>query len=253
MTEAPKRRAPAAERAVQILDRLAAAPDPLGVSELARDIGAPKSSVYGICETLVAAGVLYADTGGYSFTAHCLRWSGAYLNRSSLVSEFQRLLAKDGRLANYTVTLSALEGDEVVYLACRNSDRPLGFTFQIGMRLPAVYSATGKAMLSHLPDAARQDILAGPWRAPFTRNSVAGPERFEADARLWRDRGYAVDNGEIRDGMVCLGAAILDPAGAPVAGIAISMTSAEAGEDVQRELGAIVQDIAGSLAPHGMG
>lgn len=253
MTDTAKRRAPAVERAILILDRLASAPGPLGVSELAREIGAPKSSVYGVCETLVDAGVLYADPAGYSFSAHCLRWSGAYLNRSSLVSEFQRLLSRDDRLAHYTVTLSALEADEVVYLACRNSDRPLGFTFQIGMRLPAAFSATGKSMLSHLSPEDRHAVLSGPWRAPFTKNSVADLGTFEGEVARWRENGYAVDNGEIREGMVCLGAPILSPQGAPVAGIAISMTSAEARDDVQRDLGAIVRDIANSLSRHYMG
>lgn len=248
MTDKLKRRAPAVERAVQVLDRLAANAGPLGVSELAREIGAPKSSVYGICETLVSSGVLYVDSEGYSLSPHCLRWSGAYLNRTSLVSEFQRILSIDTRLANYTVTLSAMDKDQVVYLACRNSDRPLGFTFQIGMRLPAVYSATGKAMLSRLPLAERHAILAAPWPQPFTENGVPDLAQFDADADRWVKTGYAVDNGEIREGMICLGAPIIGPQGAPVAGIAISMTSAEARPEVQRELGGIVRDIADRLA-----
>ncbi|WP_330647239.1 IclR family transcriptional regulator [Thioclava sp. FTW29] len=250
MAEPSKRRAPAAERTILILDKLSAHPSPLGVSELAREMGLPKSSVYGICETLVAAGVLHSEPDGYSLSAHCLRWSSAYLTRSSLISEFQRVLSRDDRLANYTVTLSTLEQGQVVYLACRNSDRPLGFTFQIGMRLPAVYSATGKAMLSHLPEAERTAILHLPWPAPFTPNSVRDIAAFEADAQIWRQNGYAIDNGEIREGMVCLGAPILGPAGSPVAGIAISMTSAEASQVKQTELGAAIRDIAKSLAQH---
>lgn len=250
MTEPAKRRAPAAERTILILDRLAACTGPIGVSELARDIGAPKSSVYGICETLVDAGVLHSEPTGYSLSAHCLRWSGAYLNRSSLVSEFQRILSRDGRLANYTVTLSTLEKDEVVYLACRNSDKPLGFTFQIGMRLPAIYSATGKAMLSYIPEEERHAILSGPWHAPFTGNSVPDLATFDEKVETWRKQGFAIDNGEIREGMVCLGAPILGPQGIPIAGIAISMTSAEARPETQEELGKITRNIANTLAKH---
>ena len=250
MTDPAKRRAPAVLRAVHILDRLAATPEPVGVSDLARDIGAPKSSVYGICETLAEAGVLHSEDRGYSLAAHCLRWSGAYIERSSLVSDFQRILSRDTRLAQYTVTLSTLEGDQVTYLACRNSDSPLGFTFRIGMRLPAVYSATGKAMLSRLPLPERHAILAEPWHPPFTANSVADLASFDEASERWKNLGYAIDNGEIRDGMVCLGAPIIGPGGRPVAGIAISMTSAEARPEVQQELGGIVRDIAASMNLH---
>jgi len=249
MSTQVKRRAPAAQRTVLILDRLSTSSKPLGVSEIARDIDAPKSSVYGICETLVAAGVLHFEADGYSLGSHCLRWSAAYLNRSSLVSEFRRILAVDGRLASYTVTLSELDKDQVVYLDCRNSDKPLGFTFQVGMRLPAVYSATGKAMLSYISDEERHEILsAALWDAPFTANSVPNHKKFDADVKVWRAQGYAVDNGEIREGMVCLGAPILNPQGLPVAGIAISMTGAEARLEIQKELGTIVRDIANVLA-----
>lgn len=247
MTDSLKRRAPAAERAVRILDCLAASATPLGVSELARALDLPKSSVYGICETLADAGVLHVEVQGYSLSAHCLRWSGAFLNRSSIVSEFHRLLAKDRRLADYTITLSTLEGNEVVYLACHNSDKPLGFTFQIGMRLPAVYSATGKAMLSHMEAEERQAALALPWHPPFTANSVRSTAAFDAACATWRAQGYALDDGEIREGMVCLGAPIRDSRGRPVAGIALSMTSAEARPEVQRDLGAIVREVADRL------
>lgn len=250
MAEPSKRRAPAAERTILILDKLAASSTPLGVSELARCLGLPKSSVYGICETLVETGVLHSEPLGYCLSAHCLRWSGAYLKRSSLVSEFQRILSHDGRLANHTVTLSTLENDQVVYLACRNSDKPLGFTFQIGMRLPAVYSATGKAMLSHIPQDQRHAILSGPWHEPFTSNSVPDLHAFDEDAKVWQDQGYAIDNGEIREGMVCLGAPIFGPEGTPVAGIAISMTSTEARQDKQAALGTIICEVANSLARH---
>jgi len=250
MAEPSKRRAPAAERTILVLDKLAESNAAMGVSELARCLGFPKSSVYGICETLAETGVLHSDPQGYSLSAYCLRWSGAYLKRSSLASEFLRILSNDGRLANHTVTLSTLEKDQVVYLACRNSDQPLGFTFQIGMRLPAVYSATGKAMLAHLPVEQRHAILSGPWHEPFTKNSVRSMQAFDADALIWEQQGYAVDNGEIREGMVCLGAPIFGAEGTPIAGIAISMTSTEARQDKQADLGRIICDIAKSLARH---
>lgn len=248
MAESTKRRAPAAERAILILDRIATGPGPLGVSELARDLDVPKSSVHGICETLAAAGVLQAGARGYSLSAHCLRWSSAYLSRSSMVTEFQHILSQDRRLSDYTVTLSTLEREEVVYLACRNADKPLGLTFQIGMRLPAVYSATGKAMLSHLPRAECRALLETRWHPPFTTHGVRNLEAFETEAETWRARGYALDEGEIREGMTCIGAPILDARGRPVAGIAISMTSAEARPEILPGLGAIMRDIAGALA-----
>ncbi len=248
MNPSPKRRAPAAARAVSILDRLAVSPGPLGVSELARDLGLPKSSVYGVCETLVETGVLFAAPAGYSLTRHCLNWSAAYLRRSSLVSDFRRIMEADPGLASHTVTLSSLDGDQVVYLACQNAQKPLDFTFHIGMRLPAIYSATGKAMLSFLPAPQRAAFLDRPWPAPLTAGSVRDAGSFEAAAQRCRDKGYALDDGEIREGMVCVGAPIFGQDGLPVAGLAISMTSVEATPDTREKLGGIIREIAALLS-----
>ncbi len=248
MSEAAKRRAPAAARAVSLLDRLATSPVPMGVSELARDLEVPKSSIYGLCETLVEVGVLFATPTGYSLTQHCLRWSAAYLKRSSLASEFSRIIDGDPRLASYTVTLSSLDDDQVVYLACQNSEKPLGFTFQIGMRLPAIYSATGKAMLSFLPAPQRAAFLDRPWPAPLTVKSVRDAASFEAASKKCREKGYALDDGEIREGMVCVGAPIFGQDGLPVGGLAISMTSVEATPETRENLGKIILEIGTSLS-----
>ncbi len=245
-----KRRVPAIERAVAVMNMLADSPRPLGVSDIARDLGLPKSSVHGICETLADLDLLRLGPTGYGPGPRPLRWGSAYLARTSLVQEFQTQVARDSLLSDYTVTLSTLDGPNVVYLACHNADKPLGFTFQSGQNLPAVFTATGKAMLAALPPEDRRARLSGPWHAPFTRNSVADAAAFEAQLPRWRALGYAMDNGEIREGMICLGAAVLNADRRPVAGIAISLTAAEARPEVCETLGRVIVAVAARLAQY---
>lgn len=248
---APARRlVPAIERASAVMDLLAGSPRPLGLSEIARAAGLAKSSAHGICETLSALGLLRSEAAGYAIGPHALRWSAAYLGRTSLVSEFEALLASDDALRSATTTLSVLSGRDVVYLACHNSDRPLGFTFRAGERLPAPFTATGKAMLSALSETERQALLAGDWPAPLTPASVPDAARFETQAARWQTLGYAIDDGEVREGMVCLGAAVRDAQGRPVAGLATSFTSAEAAGDKRAALGRAVAALANRLSAH---
>lgn len=244
-----KRRVPAVIRAVAILDLLAQAPEPKGVSQIARELELPKSSVHGICETLRDLALLRSDGTRYDLGPRPLKWSSAFLQRSDLVTEFHRVLSNDSRISDYTVTLSSLQGSEVVYLACRNSTKPLGFMFQAGMHLPAVYTATGKAMLAQLDPKERKAALTGRWPAPLTARSVRDRNAFEKEAQRWRQQNYAVDDGQIREGMFCLGASIIDHAGRPVAGIAISMTAAEARPEIIKRFGKIVQQVAAAIAP----
>lgn len=79
-------------------------------------------------------------------------------------------------LSAYTITLSVIEGPEVVYVANRDSERGIGIHFRIGMRLPAVYTASGKALLASMSEAAFQEWLAFyppmTWPEPVTAHSV---------------------------------------------------------------------------------
>lgn len=249
-TPPSRRLVPAIERASAVMDLLSGSSHPLSLSAIARALGLAKSSAHGICETLTALGLLRSEATGYAIGPHALRWSAAYLGRTSLVQEFEALLASDEALRSATTTLSVLSGRDVVYLACHNSDRPLGFTFRAGERLPAPFTATGKAMLSALSAPERHACLAGDWPAPLTPNSVPDAAGFEAQAGRWTALGYAVDDGEVREGMVCLGAAVRDAQGRPVAGLATSFTSAEAAGDKREALGRAVAALADRLSAH---
>lgn len=246
--EAEQRLVPAVDRAVSILDFVADARGTLGVSEIARGLQLPKSSVHGLCETLVALNLLRSVTGGYAPGPRALRWASSFLGRSTLTAEFQNLVADEPVLAAYTTTLSILEKDNVVYLACRNSDKPLGFTFQVGQHLPSVFTATGKAMLAALSPDERAARLPHRWPRALTANSVADIAAFEAQASNWQELGYAVDEEEVREGMVCIGATIVDERARPVAGIAASLTTTEARPDVRAEIGRVITKAAGYLS-----
>ncbi|WP_225934573.1 IclR family transcriptional regulator [Cupriavidus sp. EM10] len=129
---------PAVVRAVQVLDAIAASPDPLTLADLTRLTGAPKSSLHGMCDTLVQLQLIKRLPGGaMAMGPHVMTWASAFLRQTQITEEFRALWDQSDAFHDATVTLSMLEGDEVVYLACQNGDRPLGVTFRIGMRLPA--------------------------------------------------------------------------------------------------------------------
>lgn len=240
---------PALGRATAVLDLLAESGQPIGLSDMSRQLGIAKSTLHGLCETLSELDLLQVSPAGFEVGPHALRWSAAYLARNDLVRAFDRL-AQDPRLAEQTLTLSVLERGDVIYLGCRNSNRPLGFTFRIGMRLPAVFSATGKAMLSCMPDSERRAHLAGAWPLPYTPASTPDAASFEAQLSEWRARGYAVDAGEIREGMICVGVPVRDASGRVAAGLAISMTDAEAKAAGTDHFAAGIRELAEQLTWH---
>ena len=109
--------------------------------------------------------------------------------------------------------LSVLSGNEALYVAVRNSARPLGLAFNVGMRLPAYLSGSGKAMLAQLPaDEVRRRFTG----QLSTRLTSKGPRDIEAllkELALTRKRGYSIDDEAVREGVYSFGAPVFDASG----------------------------------------
>ncbi|QET05974.1 MULTISPECIES: IclR family transcriptional regulator [Cupriavidus] len=245
-----KTTAPAVVRAVQVLDALSAAPAPVSLADLARATGAPKSSLHGLCETLVHLRLVKRlPDGTMALGPHVMGWANAFLSQTQITEEFRTLWEATEAFGEATVTLSMLDDTEVVYLACRNGNRPLGVTFRIGMRLPAPYTATGKAILSTLSPEVVRSLLVDRWPDPLTRASVASPDALAIELDTVRALGYSTDNGQMREGMTCFGAPVFDASGHHAVGaIAVSYLTNEIDAATAARVGPRVRDLADKLS-----
>ncbi len=240
---------PALTRASQILDVVMAAEQPQTVSTLARDLGLPKSTVHGLCATLVHLGLLTRrDGNSFRLGPHVMRWASAFLARTDLTAEFSALWDDLQVLTNETITLSVLDGADVVYIGCRNSSSPLGISFRIGMRLPAAFTATGKAIMSTMRESQVREIMSRPWPEPLTSRSVRSINALLRELRDSRERGYSIDDGQTREGMYCFGTAVRDSANQAVAGVAVSLLAEKVDEATMQLAARSIQTIARKLS-----
>ncbi len=255
--ESSQKLVPAVMRAAQILDQVAksaqeggkGSADGLKLSDLARRTGLPKSSVHGLCQTLVHLKLLKLNgDGSFTMGSQSVRWANVFMAGSDIVDAFHEAVAEAEGLGAHTLTLSHLEGPEVIYLSCRNSTAPLGITFRIGMRVPAVFTATGKAMLAAMSPQELARHLPSEWPELITPASAPSLKVLEAEMAEVKARGYSLDNGQLREGMFCIGAAICDRPFHPTAGIALSMMAAEARPDIIDDMGRRVRALAHDVA-----
>lgn len=249
--EAPeKSSAPAVVRATRVLDMISQSATPLSLAELARNLDLPKSSLHGLCATLVQLRLLTRlESGQMTLGPHVMSWANAFLARSDITQEFFAAWDEVSVLPQETITLSVLDGTSVVYIACRNGNRPLGVTFRIGMRLPAPYTATGKAMFSTMADSEVRARLQGPWPAPLTDAGISNLPAFIDEIGMIRTRGYSIDDGQVREGMHCLGAPVFDSSGKhAVAGVAVSMLSLDVTPEALEKTGHAIRRLADRLS-----
>lgn len=225
----PKGNVPAVERALSVLDALAAAPEPLTLATLTVRTGLPKSSVLGLCATLARGGLVQRTSEGcYRLGVRTVDLAHAYLAHTDLTTEFVGAWESLAMPAE-TVVLSVLDGSDVIYVACRNGSTGLSFNYRIGMRLPAACTASGKALLSTLTPETIAALYATNDIGNLTAHSLPNIAALCSDLERTRTRGYAIDDEETREGMACIGAPIFDsPHGtAAVAAVAISLLKAE--------------------------
>jgi DNA-binding IclR family transcriptional regulator len=127
---APGTAVPAVARAARLLDTLAEAREPLSLSALTAALALPKSTVHGLCATLVLAGLVNRfDNGTYHLGPRVMDLAHAFLARTNLTAEFVRLWDSLALLPEETIILSVLDGADVVYGACPRTAPPAARRF----------------------------------------------------------------------------------------------------------------------------
>lgn len=241
---------PAVERAVRILDLVARADSAPNLSAISRELGIAKSTTHGLCNTLVEMNLLARRPDqSFELGPHVMRWSNAFMRNSDVATEFARLWDQETGLPGATITLSVLEGAEVVYIAARNSSVSQSLIdFRAGMKLPAAFTATGKAILSHMSELEVRRLYPSGLPEPRTSHSVRSVGHLIEELRQVRRDNYSLDDQQVAEGLLCFGAAVLDSSNRPIAAIAVSVPSERYLDDSKPDLVSDVQRIAARLS-----
>jgi len=116
-------------------------------------------------------------------------------------------------------------GDVLYVVEERAPGRPPLVT-DVGVRLPAHLTASGRAILAALPSAQVRALF--PDKESFVDRHGNGPTSLSALRVLLaetRQRGYAAEDGEVTPGFASVAAAVMDHNDLPVAGVAVTWPS----------------------------
>ncbi|HEY9067828.1 MAG TPA: IclR family transcriptional regulator [Burkholderiaceae bacterium] len=214
-------------RALTLLEQLAKVREPMSLARLANELALPKSSVHGLCNTLMSYGYLRRQSdGAFLIGPRVMGLAEAFVANTDVAREFNALWADRGASPEETVVLSVLSGADALYVAVRNSARPLGLAFNVGMRLPAYLSGSGKAMLAFRPPDEVRQLFADGLTTRLTRKGPRDVEALLKELAATRKRGYSIDDETVREGVFSFGAPVFDASGQAVAGVAVCINKA---------------------------
>lgn len=204
---------PAAERAVAVLRFLARQARPVTAAAIAREVGMPRSSAYRVLGTLEQARFVthLPEERRWGLGVGAFELGSAYLRQEPLERLARPLVHRLAHDTGVAAHLGVLDGRDVLYLVKDQPEWTPPLVTEVGVRLPAHLTASGRCLLAALP-AAQVHALFPPGRALATRTGT-GPTSPAALRRLLattRQRGHGVEDGEVVEGVAALAVAARD-------------------------------------------
>ena len=195
----------------------------LTLSEITKISNLQKSAAQRFVFTLLNLGYLKRDenTRQYRLSPKLLEFSSIYLQSDPLIALAQPFMARARDVCGHSVNLSILDGSDITILARMPSDNVVSLNVQVGIRIPALYTSSGRAIASHLNDSEINALLQLTEIRKYTEHSFTSKKRIFSDIMKARNLGYYVSYSQYIENDISVAAAILNSQKAPLAAVSI--------------------------------
>lgn len=224
----------------------------IGVSDLARKLEMPKSTIQRSLETLHAVGWIRATQQNgrrraWEPTLRILTLSREFMAvdrvRNVALPHMRALRDETGE----TIHLMVPEGRHTVLVERLDSTKSLRTVRQLGSRCPLHVASNGKAVLAQLTDPEIDAYLSQPLKA-WTARTKTDPAALREEIAATRRNGYAVGEGELDDGVHAVAAAVVDERGHPIGSLSISCPAVRLPASRFAEYGGLVSATAAAIS-----
>jgi IclR family acetate operon transcriptional repressor len=200
----------AVERALGLLDALAAGADDLGTNEIARRSGVNPSTVSRLLATLARAGYVehVVESGRYRLGPRLLELGNRVADRLDLREVARPHLQALADLAGETATLSAPGEPDAVTVDFVQSASSVRSVARLGRPSVSHATATGKVLLAF----GGVSLPGGTLRA-FTRRTITDRRKLTAEVERVRARGWAEAVEEREDDLSAIAAPLFASGG----------------------------------------
>lgn len=219
---------PAATRTLRVLRFLASQADPVPLDRIVRACDLPRSTAYHLLNAMIEEGfvVHLPDQHRYGLGLAAFEVGSGYERQAPLQRIARRRLAALVDEVGESAHLAVPHGRDVLYVVEERAPGRPSLVSDVGVRLPAQLTASGRAILAELPAAQVRALF--PSAATFVDRHGSGPRSPSALRTLLTDtrrRGYATEDGEVTPGFASVAAPVLDHNGHPVGAVAVTFES----------------------------
>jgi IclR family KDG regulon transcriptional repressor len=226
---------------IGLLEALVTAGKPCTVLALARQLELQPSNVHRTLQTWVALGFVTqsSQTGAYQCTLKLFEWGNKVAKQFDVRQVASLHLQRLAEYSQETIHLAVLDGAEIIYLDKIDSPQPVRAYSEVGGRAPAHCVATGKALLASSDESIWKKLPTK--LARFTPNTITSVAALRRECERTREKGYAINAEEWREGVSGLGAVITGHAGIPLAAVGLTSPVTRMGKKRMNELATAVR------------
>jgi IclR family acetate operon transcriptional repressor len=211
-------------KAMRVLEALANSTRPLTVLEMAQYAGENRSTTHRLVKTLVQLGYVEPDpvsSTHFNMGPETLPLASRYLNarplRSAALPLLYALAAETGNKAHLATEVRG----RIMYLGGFDDPSLPSLYAHFGQTAPMHCTSVGKSILAFLPPAETEERLKTLKLEPYTSRTITDVAVLRRELNKTRERGFAEDTGEHREGVRCIGVPILGADYRPLGGISL--------------------------------
>jgi DNA-binding IclR family transcriptional regulator len=250
MTSFELAKVPALERALAALEILSESKHGFSISEMARRLGVPKSSIHLILTTLERRGYLLKNPQSrrYSMGLKLVGLARMALDGLQLRQQAIPFLLSLAAKTGLTVHMGVLESGEAVLIERIECPGLVKLNTWVGQRMHVNCTALGKALIAFLPEEEFKRTIQPRRLIKHNQNTISSMAKLREELNRVRLLGYAVDDEEEEVGVRCVGAPIFDHHGRVAAALSVAGTTVQIPAGEVEGLARLVQDTAGKIS-----
>lgn len=219
------------DRGLAVIRAFDAEHSELTLSEVARQTGLTRAAARRFLRTLVEIGYMRTDGGKFALRPKILELGYAYLSSLSLpelaLPHMEQLVER----THESSSMCVLDGDEIVYVARVPTKRIMAVVIAVGTRFPAYATSMGRVLLAARSDDWLDGFLSSADLRHLTPHTVTDVRELQAELVRIRQRGWAMVDQELEEGLRSAAVPVRDATGKVVAALNVAVNASRRTSD----------------------
>jgi DNA-binding IclR family transcriptional regulator len=250
---------PGATRALAILQALGRAGSPMPAAAIAKKLGLPRSSTYHLLAAMEQDGFVihFPEEQRWGLGVSAFELGSAYLRHDPLERLARPLLArlvrdsekKIAAVAQLGILQNSSKSTDVLYLAKELPHHPVTIVTEVGVRLPAHLTASGKAILCQLDAKQVRAMYAG--TTTLVTRTGKGPATIKdlvSDLQIAKANGFSFEESFVTEGYSSIAVSVINHLNMPVAALAMTFRAEDQKPETKEFLVMLLKQAAAELS-----